>query len=118
VTLDTTSMSTGWEKADKQFPAEFLKADKFPKATFVSTAIKTMSGNKGTMTGNLTLAGVTKPVTFDVTFFGSGKGMMGETRTGFSASTTIKRSEFGSEKYIPMIGDDVALQIDAEFTKK
>ncbi|MBH1971108.1 polyisoprenoid-binding protein [Moraxellaceae bacterium AER2_44_116] len=118
VTIDTQSMSTGWEKADKQFPAEFIKADKFPQATFTSTSIKTTTGNKGTMSGNLTLAGVTKPVTLDVTFYGSGKGMMGETRTGFAATTTIKRSEFGADRYVPMIGDDVALEIEVEFTKK
>lgn len=118
VSIDTNSMSTGWEKADKQFPAEFIKADKFPKATFVSTAIKMTSDTKGTMTGDFTLAGVTKPITLDVTFYGSGKGMMGETRTGFAATTTIKRSEFGANKYVPMIGDDVALDIEVEFTKK
>ena len=51
-------------------------------------------------------------------FYGSGKGMMGETRTGFAAKTTIKRSEFGVDKYVPSIGDDVALEIEVEFTKK
>jgi polyisoprenoid-binding protein YceI len=70
------------------------------------------------MAGDLTLGGVTKPVTLNVTFYGSGKGMMGETRTGFAATTTVKRSEFGLSKYVPMIGDDVALDINVEFTKK
>ena len=118
VTIDTTSMNTGLAAADKKFPVEFIKADKFPQATFTSTAIKKTTDNKGTMTGNLTLAGVTKPVTLDVMFYGSGKGMMGETRTGFAATTTIKRSEFGADRYVPMIGDDVALEIEVEFTKK
>lgn len=117
VTIDTTSMNTGLEYADKKFPVEFIKADKFPKATFTSTAIKITSENKGTMTGNLTLAGVTKPVTLDVMFYGSGKGHKGEMRTGFAAKTTIKRSEFGVDKYVPSIGDDVALEIEVEFTK-
>lgn len=118
VTVDANSMNTGFEKADKQFPKEFLAADKNPQVTFKSTKITLGSGNTGTMTGDLTLGGVTKPLTLNVTFYGSGKGMMGETRTGFAATTTVKRSEFGLTKYVPMIGDDVALDINVEFTKK
>jgi polyisoprenoid-binding protein YceI len=118
VTIDTKSMNTGLAKADKEFPVEFLAADKHPKATFKSTNIGVTEGNKGTMTGNLTLAGVTKPVTLDVVFNGAGKDMWGAMRSGFSATTTIKRSEFGLTKYVPMIGDDVALDIQVEFVKK
>jgi len=118
VVIDTKSMNTGLAKADKDFPVEFLAADKYPTATFKSTNITIADGNKGTMTGNLTLAGVTKPVTLDVVFNGAGKDMWGIMRSGFSASTTIKRSEFNLTKYVPMIGDDVALDIQVEFTKK
>ena len=118
VTVDTKSMNTGYAKADEKFPVEFLAADKYPTATFKSTNITIADGNKGTMTGNLTLAGVTKPVTLDVVFNGAGKDMWGIMRSGFSASTTIKRSEFDLTKYVPMIGDDVALDIQVEFTKK
>jgi polyisoprenoid-binding protein YceI len=57
-------------------------------------------------------------VTLDVVFNGAGKDMWGIMRSGFSASTTIKRSEFDLTKYVPMIGDDVALDIQVEFTKK
>ena len=71
------------------------------------------------MTGDLTFHGVTKPVTLDVIFNGVGSGMIPlQTRTGFSASTTIKRSEFGVGKYAPLIGDDVTLNIEVEFEKK
>ena len=70
------------------------------------------------MAGDLTLGGVTKPITLDVTFNGAGKDMMGAMRSGFSASTVIKRSEFGLTKYVPVIGDDVALAIEVEFVKK
>lgn len=118
VTVDTKSMNTGYAKADEKFPVEFLAADKHPTATFKSTAINVIEGNKGTMTGDLTLGGVTKPVTLDVTFNGAGKDMMGAMRSGFSASTTIKRSEFGLTKYVPVIGDDVTLAIEVEFVKK
>lgn len=118
VTVDTKSMNTGLAKADKDFPVEFLKADVNPTATFVSTAIKHTGGGKGTMTGNLTLAGVTKPVTLDVTFNGFGKDMFGLNRAGFSAKTVIKRTQFGSTLYAPAIADDVELLIDVEFLKK
>lgn len=118
VTVDANSMNTGFDKADQKFPKEFLAADKHPQITFKSTKITLGSGTSGTMTGDLTMGGVTKPVTLDVIFYGAGKGMMGETRTGFAATTTVKRSEFGLNKYVPSIGDDVALDINVEFTKK
>jgi len=118
VTVDTKSMNTGYAKADKEFPVEFLAADKHPTATFKSNKITIGQGNKGTMVGDLTLGGVTKPVTLDVTFNGAAKDMFGFMRSGFSASTTIKRSEFGLTKYVPVIGDDVALAIEVEFVKK
>jgi polyisoprenoid-binding protein YceI len=118
VTVDTKSMNTGLAKADKEFPVEFLKADQFPTATFVSKSIKHNGGGKGTMTGDLTLAGVTKPVTLDVNFLGFGKDMFGLQRAGFSAKTVIKRTEFGSTLYAPAIGDDVELAIEVEFIKK
>ncbi|MET0338821.1 MAG: YceI family protein [Caulobacter sp.] len=118
VTVDVNSMNTGFDKADAQFPAEFLAADKHPTATFVSKSIQPGAGNKGVVTGDLTLAGVTKPVSLDVTFNGSGKDMFGAIRSGFTATTTIKRTEFGSTKYAPAIGDDVKLTIDVEFTKQ
>ena len=55
----------------RQFAEEFLQASKFPKATFVSTEVQPVASGTGAMTGNLTLMGVTKPVTFNVTFVGS-----------------------------------------------
>ena len=118
VTVDTKSMNTGYAKVDEKFPVEFLAADKHPTATFKSNKITITQGNKGTMAGDLTLGGVTKPVTLDVVFNGAGKDMWGAMRSGFSATTTIKRSEFGLTKYVPAIGDEVALAIEVEFVKK
>lgn len=118
VTVDTKSMNTGLAKADEKFPVEFLAADKHPTATFKSNKITITQANKGTMAGDLTLGGVTKPVVLDVVFNGAGKDMWGSMRSGFSATTTIKRSEFGLTKYVPAIGDDVSLAIEVEFVKK
>ncbi len=89
------------------------------KITFVSTAIHSDGDNKGTMSGNLTLNGVTKPVTFDVTFNGT-MAMGPQQRMGFSAMSTIKRSDFGILAMAPatVISDDVSLHIEAEFVRK
>jgi polyisoprenoid-binding protein YceI len=115
VTIDLASFSSGYDKADAEFPVEFLGADKNPTATLVSTCL-TRAGDKGVLTGDLTLNGVTKPVKLDVTFHGFGASG-GGTKAGFSAKTVIKRSEFGSTKLLPMIGDDVAIDIEVEFKK-
>ena len=72
----------------------------------------------GTVTGDLTFRGVTKPVTLQVTFNGTGPGLLGGHRMGFSATTDIKRSDFGSHQYEGMVGDDVHLDIEVEFQRK
>jgi polyisoprenoid-binding protein YceI len=106
----------------KAFAEEFLTVSKFPKATFVSTQLQKGAGNGGTMSGDLTLMGVTKPVTFDVTFVGAGHEVVplpfGVHAAGFTATAKIKRSDFGSTYLNNLIGDDVTLEIDAEFDKK
>lgn len=106
----------------KTFAEEFLKASQFPKATFVSTSVQPGAGGAGTMAGDLTLMGVTRPVSFNVTFIGSAHEPLpvplGRRAAGFEATTTIKRSEFGSTFLGNMVGDDVTLQIEAEFEKK
>lgn len=106
----------------KQFAEEFLSASKFPKATFVASQMQTAGDGTGTMTGNLTLMGVTKPVTFNVTLVGAGHEVLpiplGRRAAGFEATTTIKRSDFGSTYLANLIGDEVTLQIEAEFEKK
>src|SRR5580658_8824073 len=95
--VDPTSLDVGADYS-KDFAEEFLSASKFGKATFVSTALQDQGGGHGTMTGDLTLMGVTKPVTFDVTFVGTGHEPLplpfGQRAAGFSATTTFKRSDF------------------------
>lgn len=126
VTVDPASLdtATGADAFGVKFSKEligdgWLEAAKFPTITFVSTAINVGDGQHGSVTGDLTFHGVTKPVVLDVTFNGVGLGMNPlQTRTGFSASTTIKRSEYGVGKYAPLIGDDVTLNIEVEFEKK
>jgi len=96
VTIDTASIDTNHAERDKHLRSEeFFYVDKFPKATFVSTGYKQTGKDKGTLTGNLTLRGVTKPISIDVTQMGAGDDPWGGYRRGFSGTTTITLADFG-----------------------
>lgn len=95
---------------------EFFDAAKFPTGHFVSTKVA-VSDRVAKITGNLTLKGVTKPVTLEARFIGAGAAPMGPPKIniGFAATTTIKRSDFGISYGIPLVSDEVALTINAAF---
>jgi polyisoprenoid-binding protein YceI len=78
---------------------EFLDARNFPEMKFVSTGVSPVSSERGLMTGQLTLHGVTKPVTLEYQILGIGNDPWGGVRAGFKASTRISRSDFGITKY-------------------
>ena len=126
VTVDPASIdtSTGADAFGLKFNKElagdgWLEANKVPTATFVSTKVEPGPGQTGKVHGDFTLHGVTKPIVLDVTFNGVGSGFVpGSVKTGFSAVTTIKRSDFGVSKYVPLVGDEVQLNIEVEFDKK
>lgn len=119
VTLDPASLSSKTTAIDEHVRSnEFFDVMKFPQVTFVSTAI-TRNGNKGTMTGNLSFVGVTKPMTLDVTYNGATIGR--RTNMGFMATTVLKISDFGpvgvAFAKMHSLSDEVPLQIDALFDK-
>jgi polyisoprenoid-binding protein YceI len=118
-TVDPNSVDTNDPSFNRQI-AGYFDADKYPTISFVSTNIEGQEG-KGTMTGDLTFHGVTKPVTLDVTFGGAGHGVtpLG-TRLGFSGSTRIKRSDFGVTNFVlnQFTDDDVDVIFEVEFEKK
>lgn len=95
---------------------EFFDSAKFPEGKFVSTKV-TVDGNNATIVGDLTLKGVTKPVTLKARFVGAGPMVMGPPKinVGFAATTTISRSEFGISYGVPLVGDRVDLTINAAF---
>lgn len=96
---------------------KWLNADAFPEITFVSTEITKTGDLTGTVTGDLTLLGVTKPVTLDVSYNGlANPPWFGERDViGFDASTTVMRSEFGMSAAIPNISDAVEVEFSGEF---
>lgn len=98
---------------------DFFGADPAP-ARFVSTRVVVIGKDRGKITGNLTLNGVTHPVTLDATFYGAGKApaaMGGKENVGFTARGTILRSQFGVAYAIPLVSDAVQLDIAAAFAK-
>lgn len=97
----------------------YFNIAQFEKATFVSRQITMSSRNRGTITGDLTMLGITKPVTLDVTLNGAGHNSYANVYdVGFSATATIKRSDWGMTTLIPQVSDEVKLIISAEFHKK
>jgi len=98
---------------------QWLDAAKFPDITFVSTKVAPAGKDHAKVTGDLTLHGVTKPVTLDVTLVGAGVNPLSKKVTvGFEATGTLKRSEFGVKTYVPLIGDDLHLTIAGAFEKQ
>ena len=94
-TIDATSIDTNNEQRDGHIrSADFLDAEKFPEITFTSTAIRA-KGDDFELVGDLTLHGVTKPVTMELEISGVGPDAYGGTRFGFSAKTSVLRSEYG-----------------------
>ncbi len=94
---------------------DFFNAVKFPNITFKSTSVKQAGENKLSVTGNLTIKGITKPVTLDVRINKIGiQPMARREAAGFEATTSIKRSDFDLGKYAPNVSDEVKLSFTVE----
>lgn len=116
VTIQTDSLDMGHKEWNEHMKAaDFFNVAAFPTMTFKSTAVTLTGENTADVTGDLTLLGVTKPVTLKVKHNKSGPHPFGEKFVaGFDATATIKRSDFGMTNGIPMVGDDVEIRISAE----
>lgn len=98
--------------------ADWLDAAKFPAMTFKSTNVA-VKDNTAIVNGTLTLHGVSRPIALQARFIGAGKNPMGGAQTvGFVARGVIKRSDFGVTKYVPLVSDQVTIEITAAFEKK
>lgn len=116
VTININDFVTGIPDLDKHLRGKlFFDTEKYPTATFVSNRVQVLSQNTAKVYGNLTLRGVTKPVTLNVTMNKTGVNPLTDKQTvGFTATTKIKRSDFGMTTLIPDLGDVVTLHIEAE----
>jgi len=125
VTIEASSIDTRVERRDAHLKSpDFLDVAKYPTITFKSTNVEADGPNKWKVTGDLTLHGVTKQVVLDVEGSGAPVQVMGNTRAGASATTKIKRGDFGLtwnkalEAGGVLVGEEVAISIDVEAVKK
>lgn len=119
LTIKTDSITTHDETRDKHLKSpDFFNAKQFPTITFKSKSVTKVDDKTSTVVGDLTLHGVTKPVTAKVSYVGTGKDPQGNTLIGYEASLTIKRSDFGITYWVPAIDDEVPLIIAIEANNK
>ena len=106
--LEDTLRGTSW-----------FAAEKYPQALFKTTSVELVDESHAKFKGNLTLHGITAPIVLDVVFNGGGDNLLtGYYTLGFTAVTSFKRSQFGIDYLIPAIGDDVNVEVFAEFQKR
>lgn len=124
-TVETGSVDTRNADRDAHLRNEdFFDTDKYPQMTFTSTSFDVDASGNGTVTGDLTIKGTTKPVTLDVETFGTEVDPYGNTRVGFEARTTINRKDFGIDFEAPLnsggalVGEKIAIEIDGSGIKR
>jgi polyisoprenoid-binding protein YceI len=121
VTIPLASMSTGVPDLNEDFrSADFFDFAKFPSATFKSSRVEKGAGAGALkVLGELSVHGVTKPVTLDVTVNKIGTNPRNNVPTvGFEASAKLKRSDFGLGLYVPQVSDEIRIHITAEAAEK
>ena len=119
IDVSTESIDSNDEGRDKHLRGEeFFHCEKFPSMSFKSTKVEKAGDKTYRVTGDLTILAVTKSVTLRMQKIGEGKGPYGNYRMGFEGNLRIKRSDFGMQAMIPMIGDEVQLTLGIEGIKK
>ncbi len=124
-TIEVATVNTREPKRDDHLRSgDFFDAAKFPQMTFTSTKVEKVSATKAKVTGNLTLRGVTKPVTLDVEYTAPVKSPWGQTVVGANATGKINRQDFGVafnkslEAGGVLVGDEVTIQLELELVEK
>lgn len=125
VTIDAASVDTREEARDNHLRSpDFLDVEHYPTITFRSTGVRHLGGNRWAVDGELTIRGVTRPVTLDVTYEGAVRDPWGGERIGFSATTEIDRDDWGVSWNVPLeaggllVGKKVKIEIEAEAVRK
>lgn len=122
--LDVSVPVVGVETTNRElngelFSDEFFDGERYPTLHFVATNVMRTGTVTAKMTGDLTMHGITKQVVLDVTFVGAGPNYFSKVPTvGFKAEGTVKRSDFGLGKYVPIVSDDTKITIAAAFEKR
>lgn len=118
VTMDPSTVDTGHQKRDEHLRDKegFFEVDKYPEMRFVSKSVTFDGDDEATVEGELTLHGKTQPVTLEVDNIVCMANPMDDKKhtCGFSAETSIRRSDFGMDAFIPLVADEVEIQIEAE----
>lgn len=116
VTLPLAKLDTHVPALDKHLKeADFFDAAKYPVVTFKSTRVVPVDATHFKVTGNLTVHGVTKPVTLDATLNKIGPNPMSKVQAiGFDATATLQRSDFGMGAYVPLVSDEIKVRITTE----
>ena len=119
ISVPVSSVATTSTKLDEELrAADWLDAARYPAMVFRSTKVTQTGAGMADVEGTLTLHGVTKPLILHASFNGAGVNMLDHKETvGFSLSGSLKRSDFGVTKYVPLVSDDVTLMISAAFEK-
>ena len=119
IVIDAASIDSALPELDDDLKsARFFDVENHPKITFHSTSYEQSSEDGGQLTGDLSVRGVTRPVTLDVKINSAAMNRMSRKEMlGISATGTIKRSDYGLDTMLPMVGDEVSLDIQVEFEK-
>ena len=120
VSIPVASIDSGVPKFDEHLlSADFFEVETHPTITFKSTDVSQSFMGGGSLTGDMTVKGITKPVTFTGKINKVGKNFRsGVDMFGVSATANIKRSDFDLGKYAPNVGDDVEIKVEVEFQKE
>lgn len=118
--VDMASVDVNSEKFENTLKgASWLDVEKHPYASFQTTSAKLIDENRAIFNGNMTFLGRTSPIQIDIKFNGGGVNLLTSSYTiGFEAHTNFNRSDFGLDKFIPAIGDQIELEIHAEFKRQ
>jgi polyisoprenoid-binding protein YceI len=126
-TIHVARLSTGVPELDQLLKTtDFLDTARFPTAIFRSTGVTKTGEKTGDVNGELTMMGITRPVTLQVTWNFTGEyplsainpTYLGKWVSGFSATTVIRRSEWGVKRGIPLLSDEIEIAIEAEFLRQ
>lgn len=120
ITVDPASINTGLPEFNSKLANDIFKASTGGTIQFVSTGLTATSATTGVMTGNLTMANATHPVSLSVQFNGGQPNPFaaGRQSLGFSARGTLQRSQWGIRNWIPNVGDEVEVIVEAEFLQR